>query len=313
LKARFYKLSRDVGSYIFSNQDFKFNEQSLKSFVYPVDLEFTLQNEAFFYEPKDENGLPIRVYHSVGRQYNPTRVAAFGLAHFNRFQTTGGDLSRQLFFKCADWFMKPSDGLWQYNFDWGDLKAPWISCMSQGEGISVLVRAFYLSGQVGYKQQAHRALEPLCLAIEEGGVRSTIEGQWPFLEEYPSAKPVHVLNGYLYALIGLYDFTKIDEAVAEKVGFRSLVETLRYKIKDWDVGYWSAYDLGESTSAVHNAVTVSYHRLHIAQLKFLGSVTHTPELLDIAKRWETYLANPLYRMRALVNKLNYRRVKPAQF
>jgi heparosan-N-sulfate-glucuronate 5-epimerase len=311
--SRFYKLSKDVKSYLVGNQEFALEPDSLTGLAYPLDLEFTLQNEDFYYTPKDVQGLPVRVYQSVGQQYNPTRLAAYGLAHFNRYLRTNDENSRTLFFKMADWFMQSDDALWQYQFDWGDIKAPWISCMSQGEGISVLTRAFHLTGEEQYRQQALKALLPLCLPLEKGGLSSQIDGEWLFLEEYPSSTPEHVLNGYLYALIGMWDLIKIDKRVAEKANFEQHLSTLKSNINRWDVGYWSTYDLSPRINGVYNAVTVSYHKLHITQLNYLGFVTATPELCAVAKRWENYLANPINRLKALSYKLRYRRAKPAQF
>ena len=54
--------------------------------LYPIDLIFTLDNEKEYYSPKDSAGIPIRLYKSVGAKYNPTRVAAFGLANWNKYK-----------------------------------------------------------------------------------------------------------------------------------------------------------------------------------------------------------------------------------
>ena len=126
------KIWYDFQSALWGNSDFGFDERSLTKLYYPLDLEFTLQNEEYYYSPKDAQGIPIIKYVSVGEQYNPTRIATYALAHFQRYLNANDEQSKKKFFHIAEWFMNSSDGIWPYNFSWGKLSAPWISCMSQG-------------------------------------------------------------------------------------------------------------------------------------------------------------------------------------
>ncbi|MBF4232141.1 D-glucuronyl C5-epimerase, partial [Vibrio anguillarum] len=79
------KIIQDVFKYILGTADFSLVTQSNSGFLYPICLNFTLENNRFYYNLLDDNGIPYRFYQSVGVQYNPTRIAAYGLAHFNRY------------------------------------------------------------------------------------------------------------------------------------------------------------------------------------------------------------------------------------
>ena len=309
---RLRKLAHDVNGYLMSNDDFAFVEESLTSWLYPVDLEFTLLREDLYYSPRDKNGLPVRYYLSVGQQYNPTRIAAYALAHFNRFWKTHDEESRNQFFKAANWFMRPPDGLWKYTYPWLDLQPPWLSAMAQGEGISVLVRAWVLSGEENYLAQARRALEPFTRSLKDGGVRSILDDGSPFLEEYPTHEPSHVLNGFLFALIGLVDLWRISADEVTVVEMGAFFETLARHIEAWDAGFWSLYDLAYQKTGKYNLATVSYHNLHVTQLTYLGRIMDYAPLLRMADRWANDRRHLLHRLRAFLGKVRYRVEEPAQ-
>lgn len=305
LKNRFSLLKKqfaDVGSAFAGNREFLFNPDSLgPDRAYPLDLSFTLRDVQFHFHPQDEHGIPYMNYVSVGNQYNPTRIAACGLTYYNHFCVTKSQTSRSIFLKMADWFMQ-GQGLWYYHFDWNDVRAPWLSCMSQGEGISILIRALILTGEERYLEQALRATEPFARDLASGGLRSELNGL-PFLEEYPSPVPVHVLNGFLYALIGLLELKQVT--AADPIQVEDFLHSLEVNIDRWDLGFWSAYDLDDSYS-VRNACTVSYHNLHCSQLKYIGMAGGSQRILDTAGRWTEYCRSLKNRLFALQMKIRYR-------
>ena len=304
------KLLHDLSGFLWGNSDFAFLEASLTSWMYPLDLEFTLKRENLYYAPKDARGLPMRAYLSVGPRYNPTRIAAYALAHYNRYLRTQAGESRARFLQAADWFLRAPEGKWAYDYPWSGLQPPWLSAMAQGEGISVLVRAWVLSGEARYLEQARRALAPFLLPVAQGGVRSALEDGSPFLEEYPTDPPDHVLNGFLYALIGLLDLQRVDPDAVAGVGLEALLDTLERHIGLWDAGFWSIYDLGYRRTGVPNLVTVSYHNLHVTQLTFLGHMARRPGLLKVARRWAAYARRPFNRWRAFWGKIHFRVTHP---
>ena len=163
----------------------------------------------------DPSGIPQLDYHGrIGLQYNPIAIAQFGLGNYNLCSRTGDSARRTKFFQSADWLASNLEqnphGLWVWNhrFDWEyreTLKAPWYSALAQGQGISVLVRAHKETGDARYLDAAQRAFASFQQPIENGGVAFTDAGGDLWFEEYIVSPPTHILNGFIWALWGVYD------------------------------------------------------------------------------------------------------------
>lgn len=305
------KILRDVLKYVVGTTDFSPVEYRESKLLYPVCLNFTLKDFGFYYSPLDADGIPYRVYQSVGAQYNPTRIAAYGLAHYNRFAIYNNVKDKEVFLKCADWFLNITNARYEYGFDWEDLKAPWISCMAQGEAASVLVRAFKLTGNEEYLRHASLALEPLFISINDGGVQSQFVNGDLFVEEYPSKSPTHVLNGFLFAVIGLKEFSNISESSRHEVLFEKFCNTILKNIDIWSDGKWSLYESKTKTVGI-NKCTPPYHNLQITQLKWVNNIINSAELDNKINLWESGLNCMLNRIMALVGKVQFRLKNRAQ-
>jgi heparosan-N-sulfate-glucuronate 5-epimerase len=305
-----YKIIQDIKKYQLGTSDFKYNEDA-RNVLYPISLSFTLDSASFYYDCRDESGLPIKNYKSVGYQYNPTRIAAYALANFEKYKILAHSESRDEFIKCANWFVRNSDGRHCYNFKWGDLNKPWISCMAQGEAASVLVRAYYLTNDSIYIDSAKKSLAPFFVSIECGGVMSKIDKKYIFLEEYPTQNPAHVLNGFMYALIGLYDFNIIANEVKFKILFDDLIESLSANINNWSAGEWSLYDYPR-VSFANNYCTSSYHNLHVSQLRWFTDRFHSSEIADVLCSWDRGSCSYWVRNHAMIRKMLYRAINKAQ-
>jgi len=279
---------------------------------YWIDLTFTLHDGSF--RVFDRSGVPIRIYRDVGQRYNPTRIAGFALANWNAFLQGRENSHRDAFLRQADWFVKNArarrDGLvWEYDFDWGHLRAPWISCMAQGEALSVLTRAFLLTGDHKYADTAEKAIKILCVRVEDGGVLGAYEDGSPCLEEYPHPdRQSHVLNGFIFALLGIYDFITLLCDKSYELFFRECINGLAQNLWRYDTGYWSRYDLAEDGI---NLSTVRYHDLHIAQLRALHCLTSVDVFCEFAARWAGYQKHLSNRLMALLGNIRYRVRHPA--
>ena len=84
--------------------------------------------------------------------------------------------------------------------------------MAQGHGISMMVRAANSLGDPSFWVAAGRALEPFKNAPKNKGVRNLVFGKYVWYEEYPFEDGLFVLNGFIYALIGLYDLAASENA-----------------------------------------------------------------------------------------------------
>jgi hypothetical protein len=260
--------------------------------------------------PFDPAGVPQLDYRGrIGVQYNPIAIAQYGLANWNLWRRSGEADRRGKMIAAADWLTanleKNPAGLevWNHHFDWEyrtPLRAPWYSGLAQGQGISLLVRAHKETGEERYLTAARRAFQPLLRTTGEGGVLHVDPQDRRWIEEYLVEPPTHILNGFLWASWGVYDYALATGDVDARKLFSDSVETLKANLNRYDCGFWSLYEL--SGTWMRMVASRFYHRLHIVQLRVMHRLTGEPVFSETADRWERYLHSPFKRTRALLHK-----------
>jgi heparosan-N-sulfate-glucuronate 5-epimerase len=276
----------------------------------------------------DASGIPMLDYHGViGLQYNPIAIAQWGLANYNHFCENGDDARWQKTLKAADWLTanleQNAHGLWVWNhhFDWdyrNTLKAPWYSGLAQGQGVSLLLRAHAHSRahlraypeDGKYQRAAKKAFIALTRPIAEGGVLFEVKSSEDrkgedrrgdlWIEEYLVDPPTHILNGFMWALWGVFDFWLAHADASAKEIFDRGVETLVHNLAQFDTGYWSLYE--QSGTRLKMLASPFYHQLHIVQLRVMYKMTGDACFAAVAERWESYAQRRRNRTRALVEK-----------
>jgi hypothetical protein len=249
-------------------------------------------------------------YHGkIGLQYNPIAIAQWGLANYNLFRQNQNDERKKKFLAASDWLCAhletTSHGLWVWNhhFDWeyrSPLKAPWCSALSQGQGISLLVRAYRETGAVAYLEAAKRAFDSFRKSTHEGGVafRDARGNLW--FEEYIVSPPTHILNGFIWAAWGVYDYFLMTGSQPARDLFEQAVITLRTNLDRYDLGFWSLYE--ESNTMLPMVASPFYHRLHVVQLRIMHRITGDEVFARYADKWESYAGSRAKRTRALCYK-----------
>jgi heparosan-N-sulfate-glucuronate 5-epimerase len=258
----------------------------------------------------DSHGIPMLDYHGqIGLQYNPIALAQYGLGNYNLFRRTGDLQRRQKFFLSAEWLCSHlesnSRGLavWNHHFDWeyrDTLKAPWYSALAQGQGISVLSRAHHESGEIRYLVAAQHALAAFYQPFDAGGVAFTDERGDLWFEEYIVSPPTHILNGFIWATWGVYDYFLLTRDQSARDLFSRAVQTLLHNLDGYDLGFWSLYE--ESGTRLPMVTSAFYHRLHIVQLRIMHRLTGENLFASIADRWQRYTQSRVNRSRALLYK-----------
>lgn len=249
----------------------------------------------------DELGIPMVDYHdyvngSLGRQYNPAAVSLYALSDYNRFLETGKPKAERSFLNIADWLVKNlvdrgDFGVWYYDFKYASpgyvCDRPWVSGMAQGLGISVLVRAFALTGQGKYRKAAEKAAASFRVAVSDGGVRYTDSGGGVWYEEYACKKSARVLNGIVFALIGLHEMWEALGDQKAKELFDAGVKTLKEHMGEFELNLpffkSSRYDNGLLVYAGDK-----YHYFHVEQMKWLHWATKDRLFGDYYERWVKY-------------------------
>ena len=258
--------------------------------------------------------LPFGVLDEVGVLYNssmrgypaayhPTSIAQYALARWNAYLDTGDEQHKNAFLVQARWLVeheKPlgnNTGGWPVPFALYAYNTPsmWLSALTQGNAISVLVRAYQLSHNDLFLQSARRAVRTFELDICDGGVATTVGEDGVFFEEVANKPAAHVLNGYILALFGLYDYVAyVGDSHVDELIERSLT-ALHTLIDEYDTGYWSLYDLRFRIPA-----PLFYHALHVTLLQALARLSGCRHCAMLAVKWDQYQHVPGSRLRYFI-------------
>lgn len=266
----------------------------------------------------DSSGVPQLDYHGhIGLQYNPIAIAQYGLGNYNLFRRCADPERRRKFFIAADWLCSHLEqnrqglAVWNHHFDWeyrDTLRAPWYSALAQGQGISMLVRAHKelqkeshgYPGDPRYLDAARRALTCFEVPIKDGGVAYTDESGDLWFEEYIVSPPTHILNGFIWAAWGVYDYFLATQDASAQELFSRAVRTLLHNLDRYDLGFWSLYE--QSGTRLPMVASAFYHQLHIVQLRVMHRLTGEDTFARVADRWESYTHSRSNRTRALCYK-----------
>jgi len=276
--------------------------------------------------PFDAEGVVLMRYPQIGDQYNPIAIAQYALGAYDVYLERKYEALKGAFLAQVAWIRRsarpgPGGGAyWYHDFDnpYYPLRSPWPSAMAQGQIISVLTRAAKLEPERAAEtiELARAAVIPYTVPVAQGGVLTGTESD-PWYEEYPTAKPSRVLNGFIFSLWGLGDLV---EAVRDRAAMRLLeagLGALARHAADYDLGYWTRYGTGLLET---RPTSPFYHRVHIAQMRIMaeaaGDGAYGPAassrglFTTLAKRWQRYWTNPATRARALAGIVAAKRSAP---
>lgn len=262
----------------------------------------------------DSDGVPKLDYHgNIGVQYNPIAIAQYGLGNFNLYCQEGKKEYFQKFIISADWLAEHLEKnekdifVWMhhFNFEYRDLlNAPWYSGLAQGQGLSVLVRAYTETREMKYLEAVQAAYEAFSHVIDEGGVLFIDEDGNSWIEEYLVHPPTHVLNGFIWAAWGIYDYYLTTSSTHAENLYNDIIETIKINLHRYDIGFWSLYEL--SGTKIKMLASPFYHSLHIVQLRILYQLTNEVIFHNYAEHWQGYQDNNLNKARAFLLKVVFK-------
>ncbi|MDY6964340.1 MAG: D-glucuronyl C5-epimerase family protein [Halobacteriota archaeon] len=258
----------------------------------------------------DESGVPLYDYGYngdvyIGIQRNPVTISQQAFYYWDEFQK-GDERSKKLFLNCSDWLVDNAVfygnySVWEYNFPWPDrnLTPPWISGMAQGQGIQVLARAYNITSDQKYLEVANSSLQVFYIEVKNGGVtyKDPETGGW-WYEEYPNPDPSEdrVLNGFIFALLGIHEYYERTGDEDAKYLFDKGIIELKNNLPNYDTGEWTYYD------QIGNNASISYHHLHVRQLEQLYEITQDPVFEQYYQKWKSYEDDPLLRYEQMNKK-----------
>jgi hypothetical protein len=201
-------------------------------------------------------------------------LGTFGKA--NGYYLSGHENSdlRQLLAEAIPLASSRAGGIaWEYMFQFDGGMPPWTSGLSQGTAIQVLARAWSRLKDPAYLSAARQALGIFGVRPPAGVRVSTRAGAT--YAEYTFAPSDRILNGFVQALVGLYDYASLT---GDPLGLR-LFEAgdaeARLEVPRYDTGGWSLYDqYGESSLNYHELLTEFLQ--HLCQRARKGLPATTP-------------------------------------
>jgi hypothetical protein len=176
---------------------------------------------------------------------------------------------------------------WEYYFTFDGGSPPWVSSLAQGTGLQAIARSaaklkrmpeLLPNIQAGLKlfEQA----PPTGVRVQtEDGIHYAQYSFWPSL---------HILNGFVQSLVGLYDVAQITGDPRAAQLFADGDATARKEVPTFDTGAWSYYSRG----AITRESDLSYHTLLRDFLTSLCDRTGTPVYCDAELHFTTYLTVP---------------------
>lgn len=192
--------------------------------------------------------------------------------------------------QCAEWALNNQEpsGAWN-NFFFRYPQHPY-GAMAQGEGASLLLRAYKQTCEERFFVAARKAIDFMLKPLSEGG---TDDGD--ILMEYTHLPAV--LNGWIFAWWGLFDYvltTHDEDYYHDKL--EKSCKALEEHLSSFSSSYWSMYDL-----AGHIA-SPFYHHLHIAQMQAMYKLTGHDIFKQYAEKWKKDEHNRISHVRAFVKK-----------
>ena len=128
---------------------------------------------------------------------------------------------------------------------------------------------------------------------------------FPVLEEW-AAEPFHILNGHLFAFVGIHDLLSAlppgwpEAGEVAKLRDLFLEASLEF-IRRVDMKFWTRYSL--RPGLLPNIASYFYQHLHVEMLKGLHLLTGASPFAEYSRRWARQMENPLFRCGAMLLKL----------
>lgn len=240
-----------------------------------------------------ENELPQYHQDNGTLFYFSIGIFQYGLGSYDLYLQTWDKKHYRKMLLCADWAVEnqePSGGWSTFVHLYPDHP---YSSMAQGEGISLLLRAYVNEKDEKYLNAAKKAAAHMLTSLENGGT-ALREGDEIVLMEY-TERPI-VMNGWIFSLWGLYDYLLIVDDPVIKEEYEKSLATLERYIPHYDLGYWTRYDYNFRTASP------SYHKLHIDQFIVMYELTGHEIFREYKERFEKYRDSWLCRNRAFAKK-----------
>lgn len=226
------------------------------------------------------NKVPTTVVDGGEEIIFPIAVFQYGLGAYDLYLLNEEPKFFEKIKTCADWAVnnQENNGAWS-TFFFENQEHPYSS-MAQGEGVSLLLRAYKIIDDKKYLESAKKAIEFMLLPISKGGTTKYV-GEDIYL--YECTHDPLILNGWIFSLWGLYDYYKYTQNAEIQKVLNTTLLSLKKKLPEFDIKYWSNYEEGGQRIS-----SPFYHKLHIAQFRVMHELFGDSIYKEYADIWEKY-------------------------
>lgn len=242
------------------------------------------------------NGLPqVRTGDDV--YWNAVTLSHYALMMHGRY-LRGDKPSLDKFFQAADKLveLQSANGGFPYptmSHRHNSLPEGWNSAMAQGNALSVFARALLIRDEPRYRQAGEKAFINLMTPMAEGGTHSTMADLDPslsgfvFFLEYPNTPADYTLNGYMFTLLGLYDWSQTQSSTQDEAedAFEDGMSTLTRILPYYDAEGFSTYDLAHIVLKSKPYVAPEYLGIHVHLLHAINSIAPDKIIASYEKKW----------------------------
>jgi len=251
----------------------------------PKDRRMIIDNEGI---PFLKLGYIDGVY--LGNQLSPLAVSQVAFVNFEDYLKNRNEKSKKFFINNANWLVKNvlkcnNHSILHYHYPWPKyhISKPWCSGMAQGQAIQVMVKAHRITNNKKYLDTAKSLLNSFFVEVKNGGVTyKDSEDRW-WYEEYAhkNGKSTRVLNGMIYALLGIYEYYTYTNDKDAKFLFEQGIRALKNDLPNYDCASYSYYDILKYPAS-------KYHLIHIIQLKELFKITNDAIFQKYHDKWKNF-------------------------
>ncbi len=236
-------------------------------------------------------------------KFNIAGICEFAIINLEAYYRTQNTQALFLFEANLKWLVdngeeKNGSVLWYYNYDMGAHTGKWASCISQGMAVSVLTRAYSLYNDEKYLELAKKGIKPVIEPRHQGGFKYQYDHFNNWFEE--SMENTHILNGHVYAMLGIYDLYRITHQEQYLLEFKAATLDIKKNISYFDLGFASTYDAQEKIIANN-----SYHVINTNLMKVLFDITNDVFFIELYHRWMQIFEKPKVRWFAAAHSIFY--------
>jgi len=234
---------------------------------------------------KDNNGIIL-----WNGYYHPVLMSTKALNYLTTFQKTGDEWFLKKSLDLADKIIELSEqknGSYYFPYTWFKIGhneyfyPNWYSGMAQGRWLSYFSQLYLETKNEKYKRIADKIYLSVSNVHNEPNVTAIDKDNNFWIEEYPNAHPssyhergaTHVLNGFVFAIWGLYDYYWIEENFEVKRILQATLTTLFNKASSYRRKDDNSFYCIKHQKHSYAITSDHYHDIHIKQLYELYEIT----------------------------------------